>query len=48
MSALRGVATMTKNRFGIFSFPHLSRKLKEREWEGDALARHKSGGSVMS
>lgn len=38
-----------KNRFGIISFPHLSRKLKEREGEGvgDALAEHKSGWSVM-
>lgn len=36
-----------KNRLGIFFFPHLSGKLKEREGEGvgDALAGHKS---VMS
>lgn len=48
--ALRGISVMSKNSFGCFPFPHLTRKLKEREWEREreALPGHKLGWSVMS
>lgn len=47
MSALSCVSTTTKkNRFGIFSFPHLSRKLK-RGREGNVLAQFRMVSYVL-